>query len=197
MCGTPNYIAPEILTKVGHSYEVDVWSIGCIMYTLLVGKPPFETSSLKETYARIKQVNYKTPTHIGKQAMTMISNMLQGIPSKRPSVMKLLKDPFFTSGKELFSCTSKCCFFQEFQKKTFFSIIHYSFLVSLIFTLYFLEFIFGKIFPFLWSRVAIFAVSLENMKNHQQFWIHFPNIFIDLPDFKEKIFHYKCVFFFS
>ncbi|XP_043284703.1 serine/threonine-protein kinase PLK1 [Venturia canescens] len=98
LCGTPNYIAPEILTKVGHSYEVDVWSIGCIMYTLLVGKPPFETSSLKETYARIKQVNYKTPTHIGKQAMTMIANMLQGVPSKRPSVSKLLKDPFFTSG---------------------------------------------------------------------------------------------------
>ena len=36
LCGTPNYIAPEILTKNGHSYEVDIWSIGCIMYTLLV-----------------------------------------------------------------------------------------------------------------------------------------------------------------
>merc|ERR1712184_223396 len=37
LCGTPNYIAPEVLTKKGHSYEVDIWSIGCIMYTLLVG----------------------------------------------------------------------------------------------------------------------------------------------------------------
>ena len=50
LCGTPNYIAPEILVKKGHSLEVDIWSSGCIMYTLLVGKPPFETSSLKETY---------------------------------------------------------------------------------------------------------------------------------------------------
>lgn len=98
LCGTPNYIAPEILTKVGHSYEVDVWSIGCIMYTLLVGKPPFETSTLRETYARIKSVNYKTPTHISGPAITMISNTLQGIPSKRPSVSKLLNDPFLTSG---------------------------------------------------------------------------------------------------
>lgn len=32
LCGTPNYIAPEILSKTGHSFEVDVWSIGCIMY---------------------------------------------------------------------------------------------------------------------------------------------------------------------
>ncbi|KAK0161583.1 hypothetical protein PV327_010039 [Microctonus hyperodae] len=98
LCGTPNYIAPEILTKVGHSYEVDVWSIGCIMYTLLVGKPPFETSTLRETYARIKSVNYKTPTHISGPAITMISNTLQGTPSKRPSVSKLLNDPFLTSG---------------------------------------------------------------------------------------------------
>ncbi|XP_011494158.1 PREDICTED: serine/threonine-protein kinase polo [Ceratosolen solmsi marchali] len=99
LCGTPNYIAPEILTKAGHSYEVDIWSIGCIMYTLLVGKPPFETSSLKETYTKIKQVDYEKPPHMqNTAAMNMISNMLQGSPSKRPSVAKLLKDSFFTSG---------------------------------------------------------------------------------------------------
>ncbi|EFN69812.1 Serine/threonine-protein kinase polo, partial [Camponotus floridanus] len=98
VCGTPNYIAPEVLTKVGHSYEADVWSIGCIMYTLLVGKPPFETSSLKETYSRIKQVQYKTPQHISKPAMNMVANMLQLNPSRRPSVAKLMKDIFFTSG---------------------------------------------------------------------------------------------------
>ncbi|XP_033208074.1 serine/threonine-protein kinase polo [Belonocnema kinseyi] len=98
LCGTPNYIAPEILTKVGHSFEVDVWSIGCIMYTLLVGKPPFETSSLKETYSRIKQVQYKMPSSVSRPAMTMISSMLQGNPLKRPSVSKLIKDEFFTSG---------------------------------------------------------------------------------------------------
>ena len=47
MCGTPNYIAPEVLRPEGHSYEADVWSLGVIIYTLLIGKPPFETSSLK------------------------------------------------------------------------------------------------------------------------------------------------------
>lgn len=61
LCGTPNYIAPEVLSKKGHSFEVDVWSIGCIMYTLLVGKPPFETSCLKETYLRIKKNEYSIP----------------------------------------------------------------------------------------------------------------------------------------
>ena len=51
ICGTPNYIAPEVLhgAKVGHSFEVDVWSLGCIVYTLLVGKPPFQTDNVKKT----------------------------------------------------------------------------------------------------------------------------------------------------
>ncbi len=47
LCGTPNYIAPEMLEKKGHSFEVDIWAIGCILYTLLVGNPPFETQTLK------------------------------------------------------------------------------------------------------------------------------------------------------
>ncbi|XP_014221745.1 serine/threonine-protein kinase polo [Trichogramma pretiosum] len=109
LCGTPNYIAPEILTKVGHSYEVDIWSIGCIMYTLLVGNPPFETESLKETYARIKQVNYQIPASMEKtDAMNMVSSMLQGNPAKRPSVARLLKDPFFSHGFMPASLPSSC-----------------------------------------------------------------------------------------
>lgn len=64
VCGTPNYIAPEILeNKHGHSYEVDVWSIGVIMYTLIIGKPPFETHDCQETYDRIKKVNYSFPSN--------------------------------------------------------------------------------------------------------------------------------------
>lgn len=56
ICGTPNYIAPEILDgkKKGHSFEVDIWSLGVIMYTLLVGRPPFETQDVKATYRRIR-----------------------------------------------------------------------------------------------------------------------------------------------
>lgn len=55
VCGTPNYIAPEVLStsNSGHSFEVDVWALGIIMYALLVGKPPFETKDVKTTYANI------------------------------------------------------------------------------------------------------------------------------------------------
>uniref|UniRef100_A0A8D3CLT5 Serine/threonine-protein kinase PLK n=1 Tax=Scophthalmus maximus TaxID=52904 RepID=A0A8D3CLT5_SCOMX len=98
LCGTPNYIAPEVLCKKGHSYEVDVWSLGCILYTLLVGKPPFETSCLKETYNRIKKNNYTIPWHINPAASSLIKRMLHADPTQRPTVAEVTADEFFTSG---------------------------------------------------------------------------------------------------
>lgn len=98
LCGTPNYIAPEVLCKKGHSFEVDVWSLGCILYTLLVGKPPFETSCLKETYNRIKKNNYTIPWHINPVASSLIKRMLQAEPTQRPTVSELQTDEFFTGG---------------------------------------------------------------------------------------------------
>ncbi|XP_044513235.1 serine/threonine-protein kinase PLK1 [Gracilinanus agilis] len=98
LCGTPNYIAPEVLSKKGHSFEVDVWSIGCIMYTLLVGKPPFETSCLKETYIRIKKNEYSIPKHINPVAASLIQKMLRSDPASRPTISELLNDEFFSSG---------------------------------------------------------------------------------------------------
>lgn len=80
ICGTPNYIAPEILDgRIGHSYQVDVWSLGVIIYTLLVGKPPFETSEVKKTYARIKAGQYSFPDHspIPDSAKALIQLILQ------------------------------------------------------------------------------------------------------------------------
>mmetsp|Transcript_21031 Transcript_21031/g.18659 ORF Transcript_21031/g.18659 Transcript_21031/m.18659 type:complete len:118 (+) Transcript_21031:428-781(+) len=65
ICGTPNYIAPEILEgKTGHSYEVDIWSLGVIIYTLLIGKPPFETSDVKTTYKKIRLNSYTFPDNV-------------------------------------------------------------------------------------------------------------------------------------
>jgi len=98
LCGTPNYIAPEVLTKKGHSYEVDVWSIGCIMYTLLVGKPPFETQTLKDTYKRIRANEYHVPSKVGPLAKQLIRKLLQDDPLKRPNIDTILKDDFMTQG---------------------------------------------------------------------------------------------------
>jgi len=98
LCGTPNYIAPEVLQKKGHSFEVDIWSLGCILYTLLVGKPPFETQTLKDTYARIKNNEYHIPQKVGPLARKMIFKLLQSDPAKRPTIDEMLRDDFMTVG---------------------------------------------------------------------------------------------------
>lgn len=94
LCGTPNYIAPEILNKKGHSFEVDIWSIGCVMFTLLVGQPPFETKTLKDTYSKIKKCDYRLPQSLRKNAAEMIVAMLQSDPERRPSVQECLDYDF-------------------------------------------------------------------------------------------------------
>ena len=98
VCGTPNYIAPEILEKKnGHSYEVDIWSLGVVIYTMLFGKPPFETADVKLTYKRIKMNSYKFPENIkvDPSAKKLISSILNLDPSKRPSLDAILEHDFF------------------------------------------------------------------------------------------------------
>lgn len=75
---------------------MDIWSIGCVMYTLLVGQPPFETKSLKDTYSKIRKCDYKLPTNLRKNAAEMIIAMLQSNPDKRPTVGQLFHFDFLT-----------------------------------------------------------------------------------------------------
>jgi len=96
LCGTPNYISPEVLTKKGHSFEVDVWSLGCIVYTLAVGKPPFETQELKETYRRIKNCQYSLEKVPNDRLREFIKSMLQIDPKNRPTMLQILQDPYLS-----------------------------------------------------------------------------------------------------
>lgn len=98
ICGTPNYIAPEILEgKTGHSYEVDIWSLGVIIYAMLIGKPPFETPEVKTTYRKIKMNNYSFPDNvqISDAAKSLISKILVQDPLKRPNLDDILSHAFF------------------------------------------------------------------------------------------------------
>lgn len=101
ICGTPNYIAPEVLEgKQGHSYEVDIWSLGVILYTLIIGKPPFETSDVKTTYKRIRMNAYSFPENvpISDAARDLITKILNNDPSKRPNVDDILNHEFINHG---------------------------------------------------------------------------------------------------
>lgn len=104
ICGTPNYIAPEILEgRNGHSYEVDTWSLGVIIYTLLIGKPPFETSDVKTTYQKIKRNSYSFPENakISPQAKDLVKKILTLEPENRPSLNQILEHDFFHMGRAI------------------------------------------------------------------------------------------------
>ncbi|XP_057299857.1 serine/threonine-protein kinase PLK1-like isoform X2 [Hydractinia symbiolongicarpus] len=109
VCGTPNYIAPEVLSKTGHSFEVDTWALGCVMYTLLVGRPPFETSCLKDTYMRIRNNEYAIPSRITRPAAKLIQKFLSERPEDRPRLDTVLNDEFFTRGFFPRHLPSICC----------------------------------------------------------------------------------------
>ncbi|KAJ3777786.1 kinase-like domain-containing protein [Lentinula raphanica] len=102
ICGTPNYIAPEVLfdTANGHSFEVDTWSIGVILYTLVIGRPPFQTKDVKAIYKRIRDNDYEFPAErpISPEAQRLIQHILAPKPEERPALLDVVHDVFFTQG---------------------------------------------------------------------------------------------------
>ncbi len=108
VCGTPNYIAPEIINskrgttgQAGHSFEVDIWAVGIILYTMLVGKPPFEASNVKLTYKKIRANEYSVPSDKGlsAEATALIKRILVATPEKRPKLEEIMADPFMTKNE--------------------------------------------------------------------------------------------------
>ena len=99
VCGTPNYLAPEVLeANGGHSYEVDYWSIGVILFTMLNGRPPFESSEVKQTYKKIRAGAFSFPENvvIGSQAKDFIRRCLTVDTAKRINLEEMLEHDFLT-----------------------------------------------------------------------------------------------------
>ncbi|KAL6427074.1 hypothetical protein ACFW04_009329 [Cataglyphis niger] len=94
MCGTPNYISPEVATRSSHGPEADVWSLGCMLYTLLVGKPPFDTDAVKSTLTRVVMADYVMPPYLSDNAKDLIDKLLKKNPKERIRLRDIHKHPF-------------------------------------------------------------------------------------------------------
>ncbi|CZS98326.1 related to protein kinase CDC5 [Rhynchosporium agropyri] len=105
LCGTPNYIAPEILSKDkgGHDHAVDIWSLGIIIFAMLTGKPPFQSATADEIYRRAREREYDWPkldtseNFISEETKDLVTDLLQA-PDKRPDPDTIVQHPFFTCG---------------------------------------------------------------------------------------------------
>lgn len=94
MCGTPNYISPEIAMRTSHGLEADVWSLGCMLYTFLVGRPPFDTDAVKSTLDRVIQAEYDLPDHLSAEAKDLIQLLLRKNPKERIALSDIPRHPF-------------------------------------------------------------------------------------------------------
>ncbi|XP_077188486.1 inactive serine/threonine-protein kinase PLK5-like isoform X2 [Paroedura picta] len=109
VCGTPNYLAPEVIAKKGHSFKSDVWALGCIMYTALTGCSPFEITHKQEMYQCIREGRYPLPSHLSPSARELIRKLLAPKPTDRPSLEEALNHVFFSQGFTPSRLSSRAC----------------------------------------------------------------------------------------
>jgi len=93
-CGTPDYVAPEVLMGEPYDMAVDIWSIGVISYVLLCGFPPFYGETQKELFENIMSGTYDFPdpewTDVSDQAKSFIKSILVTDPEKRTTAEQCL-----------------------------------------------------------------------------------------------------------
>uniref|UniRef100_A0A8C2P0L9 non-specific serine/threonine protein kinase n=1 Tax=Capra hircus TaxID=9925 RepID=A0A8C2P0L9_CAPHI len=107
LCGTLDYLPPEMIEGRMHDEKVDLWSLGVLCYEFLVGKPPFEADTYQETYRRISRVEFTYPDCVPEGARDLISRLLKHNPSQRPTLKEVLEHPWITANSKPSSCQKK------------------------------------------------------------------------------------------
>ncbi|PRQ34748.1 putative protein kinase CAMK-CAMKL-CHK1 family [Rosa chinensis] len=101
LCGTPAYVAPEILTKKGYDgAKVDIWSCGIILYVLNAGYLPFNDPNLMAMYKKIYKGEFRCPKWMSPDLKRFLGRILDTNPMTRITVDEILNDPWFRGGGE-------------------------------------------------------------------------------------------------
>ncbi|KAJ7330190.1 Serine/threonine-protein kinase 33 [Desmophyllum pertusum] len=104
VCGTPIYMAPEVILDLGYSQQCDIWSIGVIMFTLLTGRPPFVAETEEKLYELIKkgEVDFSDPCWetCHESAKNLLLGMLKVDPAYRRTAKEILNHPWITGDSD-------------------------------------------------------------------------------------------------
>jgi len=94
LCGTLDYLPPEMVEGLEHDEQVDVWCLGILLYEFLCGGPPFEADSHSATYRRISRIDLRFPRGMSEDAEDLIRKILVKDPRKRISLSSIPKHPW-------------------------------------------------------------------------------------------------------
>jgi len=99
-CGTPGYVAPEVISKMPYTEKVDLWSVGVVVYIMLCGRPPFYGENDVAVMRKITAGKYKFPKqhwgHVSEDAKSFITHLLQVNPAQRPTCAEALQHKWIT-----------------------------------------------------------------------------------------------------
>ncbi|PKU78651.1 CBL-interacting protein kinase 5 [Dendrobium catenatum] len=98
-CGTPAYVAPEVINKRGYDGpKADIWSCGIILFVLLAGFLPFHDSNLMVMYRKMSKADFRCPNWFPPDARKLIVRLLDPNPNTRITIPKLVESPWFKKG---------------------------------------------------------------------------------------------------
>ncbi|KAA8516218.1 hypothetical protein F0562_019397 [Nyssa sinensis] len=98
-CGTPNYVAPEVLTDNGYDgTSADVWSCGVILFVLMAGYLPFDEPNLMALYRKIHKADFACPSWFSSSAKKLIKRILDPNPLTRITISEILENDWFKKG---------------------------------------------------------------------------------------------------
>jgi calcium/calmodulin-dependent protein kinase (CaM kinase) II/calcium/calmodulin-dependent protein kinase I len=119
-CGTPGYVAPEILEGTAYDTKADMWSIGVIIYILLGGYPPFIENNQRELFRKIRKGNYEFHKEywggVSPEAKDLISSLLTVNPAKRISAEAALKHEWICSDDDKLAAQDLAVNLKEFKR---------------------------------------------------------------------------------
>lgn len=101
-CGTPNYVAPEVLNDKGYDGTAsDIWSCGVILFVLMAGYLPFDEANLPVLYRKICRADFMCPSYFSSSAKKLIKRILDPNPLTRITIAEILEDEWFKKGYKL------------------------------------------------------------------------------------------------
>jgi len=100
-CGTPNYVAPEVLADKGYDGRAaDVWSIGVILYVLLAGFLPFDEPTMAALFRKIQKADFSYPSWFSEKSRAILDRILVADPEQRATLQDLQNDPWMLEDQD-------------------------------------------------------------------------------------------------